>query len=48
MIEILGTLDPQRHTQMDIMGIHGIMSTVDTMHERKKIAVPIGGVRADG
>lgn len=43
MIEILGTLDPNRHSQMDVMGINGIMSTIDRMHEPKKIAIPIGG-----
>lgn len=44
MIYVLGTLDPKRHSQMDVMGINGIMSTLDRMNEPKKIVIPIGGV----
>lgn len=43
MIEVLGTIDPNRHSQMDIMGVNGLMQTLDTIQERKKIGIPIGG-----
>ena len=46
MIEILGTLDPNRHSQMDVLGVLGICQTIDRMHEPKKVAIPIrGGVQ---
>ena len=40
-IEIIGTLDAKRHSQMDVMGVNGIAPTLDTMHEPKKIAIPV-------
>lgn len=43
MIHVLGTLDPKRHSQMDVMGIDGITQCIDRMHEGKKIAIPIFG-----
>lgn len=42
-IEIIGTLDPKRHSQMDIHGISGIMSCLDTINEKKKIAICLRG-----
>lgn len=48
MIEVLGSLNPERHSQMDIMGWNGIMSTIDRMHEPKKIAVPVVNATAKG
>ena len=40
-IEIIGTLDAKRHSQMDVLGVNGIAPTLDTMHEPKKIAIPV-------
>lgn len=39
-IDIVGTLDPKRHSQMDIMG-DGISQTLDTLDEKKKVAIPV-------
>lgn len=40
-IEVVGKRDPNRVAQMDIMGVRGVMRTLDTMHEPKTIAVPV-------
>lgn len=43
VINIIGSLDPSRHSQMDIMHEDGLMTTLDTMHEPKKVAVNVVG-----
>ena len=48
LVEVLGTLDPKRHSQMDIIGGGGVMQTLDTINEKKKIAVPIREAVASG
>lgn len=40
-IDIVGTIDPKRHSQMDVMGGDGLSATLDTMHEPKKVAIPV-------
>lgn len=40
-IEVVGNLDDNRAGQMDVMGVNGISHCLDTMHEPKKVAVPI-------
>ncbi len=47
-IEVVGTLDANRHSQMDVLGVNGVAPTLDTMHEPKKIAVPIGIIDPQG
>lgn len=37
----VGTMDANRHSQMNIYHQNGIMVTIDTMHEPKKIAIPV-------
>lgn len=38
-IEIAARLDPTRHSQMDVHSPDGIASTVDTLHEKKKVMI---------
>jgi len=40
-VEVVGTLDPNRHSQMDILSGGGISQTVDTLKEVKKVAVEL-------
>lgn len=40
-IDVVATLDPNRHSQMDILSSEGIATTVDTLKERKKVAIPV-------
>lgn len=47
-IKNVGKLDDNRHSQMNVMGVDGISCTIDTMHEPKKIAVPIDVSLKDG
>lgn len=40
-VEIIGTCNPDRHSQMNVYGIDGVVPTLDTMHEPKRIAVTV-------
>lgn len=41
----VGTMDANRHSQMDIYHQNGLISTLDTMHEPKKVALELlGGI----
>jgi len=40
-IELVCKVDPNRHSQMDVVGPNGVSPTLDTMHEPKKVAIPI-------
>lgn len=40
-IDVVATLDPTRHSQMDILSHEGLASAVDTLKERKKVAIPV-------
>lgn len=44
----IGKCDPNRHSSMDIHSPDGIMSTLDTLHEPKRIAHPIGIIDDQG
>ena len=45
-IKVIGKLDPKRHSQMDIHDPDGMMSALDNLKERKKVAVG-GGCNVD-
>lgn len=36
-IEVIGTIDSTRHSQMDVLGVGGVSPALDTLHERKKV-----------
>jgi hypothetical protein len=46
-IKIMGTLDPARHSQMDVHDEGGIMSCLDNIQEKKKVGIPINREQKD-
>lgn len=44
-IEVIGTLDPNRHSQMDVIGRGGVLPALDTMHEPKKVGLSLSEIQ---
>lgn len=47
-IEVIGNLSSTGQSDMDVMSPNGVMRTSDTMHEPKKVAIPIDISLKDG